>query len=148
MQRQWIGLSLTGDSVTVEPFPTAPASGAPAYIETIDLEVGFLKRGHEIAEQFSADDMARNFIKGLNGIIFAVGEFLVFEYHGQNIKATVKALNILDLSDAQRSGSRAPPNMGVLMDKSDVNLIKAGDSAIKIKSSAKKCVLLYALKQK
>ncbi|KAF8461829.1 vesicular-fusion protein SEC18 [Russula ochroleuca] len=51
VQRQWIGLSTTGDTVT-----------------TLTLEIGFLQRNLEIAEQFSADDMAATFIRGFSNI--------------------------------------------------------------------------------
>jgi len=34
---------------------------------SLDLEVGFWRRGLEIAEQFSADEMANSFIKAFNG---------------------------------------------------------------------------------
>jgi vesicle-fusing ATPase len=105
----------------------------------MDMEVGFLKRGQELAEQFSADDMAKNFLRAFAGQVFGVGELLIFEYHGINLKATVVGLQTLELADAQkRGGGGAPANMGLLMDKTDLNFIKAGDSAIKIKSSAKK----------
>ncbi|GBE79862.1 AAA-domain-containing protein [Sparassis latifolia] len=135
MQRQWIGLSLIGDEVTVEPI-----TFTPLYLQSLDVEVGFLRRGHEIAETFSSDEMAHNFIKAFSGIVFAVGEFLVFEFHGQNLKATVKGLSVVELADAQRRGQRHPDstNCGVLMEKTDMTFFKAGDSAIKIKSSAKK----------
>lgn len=139
VQRQWIGLSLTGDSVDVAPLPGAPAPGALPYLESLDLEVGFLKKGHEIAEQFNADDMTKNFVKAFNGLVFSVGEILVFEYHGQNLKGTVMAVGTVELADAQRRGvGNALQNAGILMDKTDVSFIKAGDSAIKIKSSSKK----------
>lgn len=134
MQRQWIGLSVTGDEVTVEPIPFSPS-----YLQSLDIEVGFLRRGHEIAETFSADEMARNFIKAFSSIIFTAGQMLVFEFHGQNLRAQIKGLSVLELADAQRrGGSGASTAMGVLMEKTDVTFMKAGDSAIKIKSSAKK----------
>ncbi|KAH8094942.1 vesicular-fusion protein SEC18 [Cristinia sonorae] len=134
MQRQWIGLSVSGDEVTVEPTPFQPL-----YLQSIDLEVGFLRRGHEIAEVFSADEMGHNFTKAFGNIVFSVGQILVFEFHGQNLKAQVKGISVLELADAQRKGgSGAPTNFGVLMEKTDVTFIKSGDSAIKIKSSAKK----------
>ncbi|KAJ8462123.1 hypothetical protein ONZ45_g18048 [Pleurotus djamor] len=145
LQRQWIGLSVSGDFVTVEPLPSPPHPSAPSYLQSVDLEVGFMRRGHEIAETFSADEMTKNFLRAFNGIVFAVDQVLVFEFHGQNLKCTVKAVSTLDLADEQRRG--APPGghasglgnrAGILMDKSDVTFIKAGDSAIKIKSSAKK----------
>ncbi|TCD70005.1 transport between ER and Golgi ATPase protein [Steccherinum ochraceum] len=133
LQRQWIGLSVTGDEVTVEPL-----SFQPSYLQSLDIEVGFLRRGHEIAEAFSADEMAHNFVKAFSGVIFTTGQLLVFEFHGQNLKATVKGLSTLELADAQRKSGGGPANTGVLMEKTDVMFLKAGDSAIKIKSSAKK----------
>lgn len=144
MQRQWIGLSISGDSVTVEPLPLPPHPAAPSYLQSIDLEVGFLRRGHEIAEQFSADEMARNFIKAFNGIVMSSDEVIVFEFHGQNLKATIKGVSVLDLADEQRRGAPQGQRsvnheyVGILMDKTDVTFMKAPDSAIKIKSSAKK----------
>ncbi|TFY52939.1 hypothetical protein EVG20_g10336, partial [Dentipellis fragilis] len=141
MQRQWIGLSLSGDSVTVEPLPSPPDASAPAFLQDVALEVGFLKRGHEIAEQFSSDDMAKHFVKAFGGVLFSVGQVFVFEYHGQNLKATVKSLAVLELADEQRRGGRggsAPQNYGIVMEKTDVTFLKDPTSAIKIKSSSKK----------
>lgn len=139
-----MGLSITGDQVTVESLPQPPHPTAPSYLQSIDLEIGFLRRGHEIGEQFSADEMARNFLKAFGGIVMSVDEILVFEFHGQNLKATVKSVSVLDLADEQRRGGLDGPRsvnheyIGILMDKTDVTFMKAPDSAIKIKSSAKK----------
>ena len=127
MHRQWIGLSVTGDEVTVEPIPFQPY-----YLQSLDVEVGFLRRNMEIAEQFSTDEMAHNFLKAFNGMIFAIGEILVFDFHGQNLKAVVKGLNTVEIN------SGGPTGMGILFEKSDINFIKAGDSLIKLKSSSKK----------
>lgn len=110
------------------------------YIQTIDLEVGFLKPRHEIAEQFSVDEMAAIFLKAFNGTIFAIGEMIVFDFHGQNLKAVVKGLGGIDLN-----GGSPIDGAGILFDKSDVNFIKAGDSLIKIKGSSKKCVTMFGL---
>lgn len=144
MQRQWIGLSISGDSATVDLFPSPPHPSAPSFLQSVDIEVGFLRRGHEIAEQFSADEMARNFVKAFNGILMSVDEVIVFEFHGQNLKATIKSVAILDLADEQRRGAPGGKRsvnhhqMGIIMEKTDVTFMKASDSAIKIKSSAKK----------
>ncbi|TFK90880.1 vesicular-fusion protein SEC18 [Polyporus arcularius HHB13444] len=128
-QRQWIGLSLTGDTVTVEPMPEDPP-----YLESVDIEVGFLRRGLEIAEAFSTDEMAENCLRAFNGMVFAVGEILLFEFHGQKLKATIKGLQVVDLP-GQRSSAT---HFGILMEKTDVTIMKAGDSSLKLKSSAKK----------
>lgn len=136
MQRQWIGLSVSGDTVTVEPMPEDPP-----YLESLDIEVGFLRRGLEIAEAFSADEMAKNFLRAFNGMVFALGEVLLFEFHGQNLKATIKGLRVVDLP-GQRSSAT---HFGILMEKTDVTFMKAGDSALKLKSSAKKYAFPYSV---
>lgn len=128
--RQWIGLSLSGEQVPVQPVPSGMKN---TYVQAIALEVGFLKPRHEIAEQFSADEMAHVFVKAFNNTIFAAGEIVVFDFHGQNLKAVVKSLNGIDMN-----GGAPVEGYGILFDKSDVNFIKAGDSLIKIKGSAKK----------
>jgi vesicle-fusing ATPase len=139
MQRQWIGLSLTGDQVTVEPLQSRPP-----YLQSIDIEAGFMKRGYEIAEAFSADDMAQNFLRAYRDVIFTVGQWLVFEFHGQNLKLQVVGLQTVDLPNAPPSQQGSAS--GVLMEKTDVTFIKAADSTLKLKSSAKKRVLLFALR--
>jgi vesicle-fusing ATPase len=143
VQRQWIGLSLTGDEVTVEQLPPSPHPDAPSYLQSVDIEVSFLRPRYETAEQFSADEMTRHFIKAFSGVVMAVEEILVVEFHGHNLKAIVKAISLAELADKQRRGapvqhSALHDSMGVLMDHTDVNLMKSG--AIKIKASAKKCV--------
>lgn len=141
MHRQWIGLSAVGDETSVEALPSPPHPSAPAYLQSLDVEVGFLRPKIEVAEVFSMDEMSKNFLKAFNGIIFTPGQFFVFEFHGHNLKVTVKGLSLLELADEQRHGGRdgqRQENMGVLMDRTDVGFLKAGDSAIKIKSSAKK----------
>ena len=146
LQRQWIGLSLTGDQAKVESLPPPPHPFAPSFLQAIDIEVGFLRRGLEIAEQFSSDEMARHFIKAYNGIVMSSDQVIVFEFHGHNLKGTIKSTSTLELADEQRGGSRggyhpaSRQNAGILMDKTDVNFMKAPESRIKIKSSSKKLV--------
>lgn len=142
LQRQWIGLSLT-DQVTVESLPPPPHPSAPSFLQAIDIEVGFLKRGLEIAEQFSSDEMTRNFIKAFNGIAMSSDQVIVFEFHGHNLKVTIKSISILELAEEQRGSARGGPsrqNVGILMEKTDVTFMKAPDSRIKIKSSSNKSV--------
>ncbi|KAH9943139.1 vesicular-fusion protein SEC18 [Epithele typhae] len=127
--RQWMQLSLTGDSVTIEHF-----SQSPAYLESLDIEVGFLKRGMEIAEAFSADDMVKNFIRAFSGIIFAAQEVILFEFHGQTLKATIKGARVVELPGQRPGGD----SYGIVMEKTDVTFMKDPSSPIKIKSSAKK----------
>ena len=78
--------------------------------------------------------MTQNFVRAFNGIVFATGEVLLFEFHGQTLKATVKGVQVLELP-----GQRGDATYyGLVMEKTDVNFLKAPDSAIKLKSSARK----------
>ena len=146
LQCQWIGLSLTGNQATVKSLPPPPLQSAPSFLQAIDIEVGFLRRGLEIAEQFSSDEMARNFIKAFNGIVMSSDQVIVFEFHGHNMKGTIKSISILELADEQWGSARdgqhptSRQNAGILMEKTDVTFMKALDSQIKIKSSSRKLV--------
>jgi vesicle-fusing ATPase len=148
VQRQWIGLSASGDSVTVVALPAPPHPSAPPFLETLTLEVAFLQRNLEIAEEFSADDMGATFVRGFGGVVFTIGQFLVFEYHGQNLRCTVKGVSVLELAAEQRRGgvpgtANGPAggnrtDYGIVMEKTDVTFMKESSSKIKIKSSARK----------
>ena len=39
MQRQWIGLSLAGDSVPVQPLPAPPHPSSPSYLQSLDNDL-------------------------------------------------------------------------------------------------------------
>jgi vesicle-fusing ATPase len=140
VQRQWIGLSTTGDTVAVTSLPPPPHPSAPAFLETLALEVGFLQRNLEVAEQFSADDLGATFIRGFGHIVFTVGQIVVFEYHGQNLKGLVKSVSVLELAAEQRGGGGGGgrADSGIVMEKTEVTFLKDPISKIKIKSSAKK----------
>lgn len=140
-QRQWIGLSITGDQVTISPLELPPAE---LFLESIDLEVGFWKKTLEVAEQYSADEMAKNFIRAYSGQVFCTDQTLIFDFHGQNLRAIVKGVRVIELPQEQRR-SRTPVgslNFGVLMERTDIAIMRAPDSRIKIKTSSKKYALL------
>lgn len=100
----------------------------------MDIEVGFWKRGHEVAEQYDSDEMSRTFIKAFNGLAFAAGQIVVFDFHGQNLKGLVKGTGLV-ATNQPRGGVG---DMGILMERTDITFVKAGDSLIKIKGSSKK----------
>ncbi|KAJ7228263.1 vesicular-fusion protein SEC18 [Mycena pura] len=137
--RQWIGLAVQGDSISVEPCPQ------PNYLQSLDVEMGFLRK-IEAKEAYSADDLARNFLKAFNGLVMAIGQPLLFDYHGQNIKVLVKGLSVLELAEQQRGGGRVradrgpdPRSYGIMMDKTDITVMKSVEAnGINIKASAKK----------
>ena len=137
--RQWIGLSTIGDSAaTIELLPSPPHPAAPAYLESITFDLSFFNPRAQVEEAFSADEISKVFVKAYAGILVSINEPLVFEFRGHNLKAVTKGLTLLELADTQHGGQSRFPGSGILMDKTDVSFTKAGDSAIKIKSSAKK----------
>lgn len=106
-------------------------------MQSLDIEIGFLKPRYEIAESYNPDEIATTFLRAFNTQIFSVGQVLVFDFHGENLKGTVKGLLKVDLPNGRPAlGEQA----GILMDKTDVTFIKAADSLIKLRGSSKKCV--------
>jgi len=108
-------------------------------MQAIDIEVGFVRRKADVGEVYLADDMAKNFIKAFNGIAMSTEQQIAFEYHGQPLKGTIKAVVLLEVP-----GNPAPiiQNTGIISSNTDVTFMKAPDSSIKIKSSGKKSVLI------
>ncbi|CAE6523157.1 unnamed protein product [Rhizoctonia solani] len=142
-QRMWIGLSVQGDSVSVEPLELE-SSGNDIYLGSLDLEVGLWNPKQVIDQQISADEMTQNFVKAYNGQVFTPGQILVFDFHGITLKCIVTGLQVVELAAVQSkrgAGAEAGPSAGrtgILMPQTEVNFIKAGDSTLKIKSSARK----------
>lgn len=128
--------------------PAPPHPSAPAFLETLALEVGFWQRNIDIPEQFSADDLAVTFIRGFGNVIFTAGQVSVFDYHGHNLKCVVKSVSVLELAAEQRRGGvpggagashgGGRVDSGIVMEKTEVSFLKDPISKIKIKSSAKK----------
>jgi vesicle-fusing ATPase len=132
--------------VPISVLPSPPHPAAPLFLQSIDIEVGFFRPNQARAEEFSVDDMSKIFLTAFSGIIMAVGESIAFEYRGVPLKGTVVSLSVLQLADEQRSSHRggsggSRKDSGILMEKTDVNFLKASDSPIRLKSSAKKFVL-------
>jgi vesicle-fusing ATPase len=133
-----------GDEVTAEPIPAN--SIHDLYLGALDLEIGFLKANLQIAEQFSADDIAKNVIKAYTGQMFGMNQVATLDFHGQTLRAVVKGMQVLELSSVQRKGNKPTGSgvgttMGILMDKTDVTIMKDPASHIKLKASSKKQVI-------
>jgi len=144
LHRQWIGLSITGDNVEIDVLPPPPHPAAPLFLESVDIELGFFTP-QEATEQYSVDDIAKLFVKAFSGIIMGVDLNVAFEFRGMPLKGKIKSALVLELADEQRRGSRGESTgggvrrgSGILMEKTDVNFMKAPNSNIKLKSSAKK----------
>lgn len=79
--------------------------------------------------------MQEVFLRAYDGLMLSIGQPLVFDFHGQNLKATVHGVHNLDVGGG---GGMAAQRTGILTQESEVNWLKNPESAIKLKSSAKK----------
>lgn len=145
LQRQWAGLSAQGHTVRAEVFDPY-SSGQAIYLAGLDVELSFLRKGTEVDEQFDADEMARNFLRAFDSHIFTKGQLLVFEFHGQNLKAVINGVSVVEADQVRGAGKGAPPpppshagqNRGILISQTQINFFKAPDSTLRIKASGKR----------
>ncbi|WFD33468.1 vesicle-fusing ATPase [Malassezia cuniculi] len=103
LQRQWAALSADSQDVVVEAYSPA-VLGAASVLGSVDIEVDFLSRGNAIAEMFRADEMAGIFACAFAGHAMSIGQILVFEFHGQNLRATVVGIGAADGSTTHTTG--------------------------------------------
>lgn len=144
LQRSWAGLSLTGDYVRAEVYDPL-ANGPGIYLAGLDVELQFMNASIDAGEQFDAEEMNHNFLRAFDGHIFSVGQLLVFEFHGYNLKATVRGVNVVESGQIDSRGNNAPVaaprshnERGILIQQTEINFLKARNSLIKIKASGKR----------
>ncbi|KAF8841604.1 AAA-domain-containing protein [Paxillus ammoniavirescens] len=140
--RESMELSLTGDEVTVDLLPAPPHVDAPPFLQSIDFIASLCKRNYENAVPYDVDEMTQKFLNAYSGLVFTPGSILIVDFKGDKLKLVVASLGLLELADGQRGGTQrhAPRQieMGVLMSKTDITIMKAGDSPMKLKTSAKR----------
>lgn len=129
LQRQWARLSAEGHDVAVEAFePTVLGKGV--YLGNVDIELDYLSRSQMPTGPFSADEMQGIFTRVFDSHVLSNGQVLVFEFHGQNLKATVRGVYSIDTSAAH--------HLGVMIPQTQVNFFVAQGSALEIKASGKR----------
>ncbi|UZJ51589.1 hypothetical protein CBS101457_000909 [Exobasidium rhododendri] len=147
LQRQWASLSAQGHYVRAEPYDPY-STGQAIYLAGLDVELSFFTKAIEATEDFDAEEMSRNFLRAFDGHIFTSGQMLVFEFHGQTLKATIAGVSVVEADQLTTSANRnAPPpppprgpasQRGILISQTQVNFFKAADSKVKIKASGKR----------
>jgi len=107
----------------VTSLPPPPHPSAPAFLETFTLEVSSLAN-LEIAEQFSADDMAGTFIRGFSHIVFTAGRSSCTNPRPESQGCRSTSVSVLDLpqnSDAAAAEvsllATAGSDSGIVMEK-------------------------------
>ena len=139
--RQWMELSLSGDEVTVELLPASPHPDAPPFLQSIDFVASFWKKNYGNPVPYDQEEIISKFLNAYSGLVFAPGGILTVDFKGDKLKLIVASLGILELADEQRGGRRSNQRhieMGVVMQKTDITIMKEGGSPMKIKASAKR----------
>ncbi|GAA5913743.1 hypothetical protein JCM6882_002331 [Rhodosporidiobolus microsporus] len=130
--RQYAQLSQSGDVVDVEAFD--PNSlGGDVYLASLDLEIAYWFERNAQPNAYSADELQSVFTRAYEGLILSTGQQIVFDFHGQNLRGTVKGMHTLALDGGAGQG-----RTGIVTGQTEINFVKDPASAIKIKSSAKK----------
>lgn len=135
--RQWMALSLSGDFITVTLLPSPPHSQAPPFLQSVDLHASFWKRGYVNEVPYNVDEMVQKFLAAYSGLVLAPGSILTVDFKGDKLKLVVASMNVVELPDGGLGG-KTQIEMGVLMQRTDVNILKEGDSPMRLKSGAKR----------
>lgn len=99
----------------------------------------------QATETYNTEEMTRAFMSVFKDVVVGTGQIVVFDFHGMTLKGVVKGLSLLQLAQKQSGGRGSPIGLGLLMDKTDVTFVKAADSTIQLRGSAKKYVFSFAL---
>lgn len=135
--RQWMELSLSGDFVTVTLLPSPPHAQAPPFLQSVDLYASFWKKGYVNEVPYNVDEMVQKFLAAYSGLVLAPGGILTVDFKGDKLKLVVASMNVVELPDGGLGG-KTQIEMGVLMQRTDVNILKEGDSPMRLKSGAKR----------
>lgn len=129
LQRQWAALSAEGQDVTVEAFDPQQF-GTALYLGGVDIELDFLSRSMAVPDLFDSDEMQATFQTAFTAHLLSPGQILVFEFHGHNLRATVRGLSSMD----QVPGSE----LGLVTPQTQINFFQAPNSPLQLKASGKR----------
>ncbi|KAI6152389.1 P-loop containing nucleoside triphosphate hydrolase protein [Pisolithus tinctorius] len=129
--------SPSGDFITVTLLPSPPHSQAPPFLQSVDLHASFWKKGYVNEVPYNVDEMVQKFLAAYSGLVLAPGGILTVDFKGDKLKLVVASMNVVELPDGGLGG-KTQIEMGVLMQRTDVNILKDGDSPMRLKSGAKR----------
>ncbi|CAM0137867.1 transport between ER and Golgi ATPase protein [Umbelopsis sp. WA50703] len=143
MHRRWGQFSLKQD-VHVRPYDPFEG-GHDIYLSSMQVEVGFLRKGSQVDGELSAQQMAEAFTNAFKNQIFSHGQLLAFEFQGVTLLCRVTGLEVVELSalkknfrgevDAKHDEYQRMAQRGVLMQQTSIDFVKDPESPIRIKDS-------------
>lgn len=101
----------------------------------MDLKASLVKKNSPNEKPFNVDKITTAFISAYNGLCLAPDCILYMDFEATILRLVVVSLKKVELGDERRVGEM---DMGILMEKTDVNIFKAEDSLLKLKASRKK----------
>lgn len=140
-QRTWCQIGMM-DEVVGEPFDPF-RQGGPAYIGSIDVEVGFASTKKVVTAQYDQDELADLFVKSFQNQVFAPGQKLLLDVRNVPLSITVKTVTLIDLTMQQKQTNEPPTRSdsearGILTNQSSVGFFKNAQSPINLKASNKR----------
>ncbi|KAK3344335.1 P-loop containing nucleoside triphosphate hydrolase protein [Lasiosphaeria hispida] len=141
-QRTWCGVGMM-DEVAGELFDPF-LQGGPAYIGSLDIEVGFASLKKLVDAPYDQDVLADLFIKTFQNQVFAPGQRLLLDVQNVPLSMVIKTVTLVDLTLAQKPGADPPATLsnptarGVLTNQANIVFYKDAKSPLKLKGSNKR----------
>ncbi|QSL66514.1 hypothetical protein MERGE_000894 [Pneumocystis wakefieldiae] len=141
IQRDWAQWSL-GQSISVASYD--PSVNEIMYMESMDLEIGFVPGFRTTEEQFDGEVMAKWFSRFFQNQILTLEQKLIFDFKSYNIKAVVKNIKCIKVSINEKKKKEDMEILsnsytrGILTLHTSINIYKTGNSNIRIKASTKR----------
>ncbi|KAJ4306729.1 transport between ER and Golgi ATPase protein [Collariella sp. IMI 366227] len=106
-QRTWCSIGMM-DEVTGETFDPF-SQGGPAYVGSMDLEIGFASQKKIIDAPYDQDELAALFTKNFQNQVFSPGQRLLLDVRNVPLAITVKTVTLMDLSMQQKPTDEPTP---------------------------------------
>ncbi|KAK4152873.1 P-loop containing nucleoside triphosphate hydrolase protein [Chaetomidium leptoderma] len=140
-QRTWCSIGMMDEVVgeLFDPF----SQGGPAYIGSVDVEVGFASARKLVDAPYDQDELAALFVKSFQNQVFSPGQRLILDVKNVPLSIMVKTVTLIDLTMQQNQANEPPTRSdpgarGILTTQASVGFYKDARSPIKLKGSNKR----------
>jgi vesicle-fusing ATPase len=141
-QRTWASIGMMDEVMgeLYDPF----SQGGPAYIGSLDVEVGFASARKLVDAPYDQDELAALFVKSFQNQVFSPGQRLLLDVQNVPLSITVKTVTLIDLTMQQQKQTDEPPTRsdpgarGILTNQTNIGFYKDARSPIKLKGSNKR----------
>lgn len=140
IQREWCRLSM-GESVSVSAWdPFATAGEKMSYLSSMDIEVGFLQKAKQTADQFDPEQLQEQLCRLFESQVFAPQQLFIFDLRGFIVRAQVKAISLIDTAfdNADSVTSSDTKDRGILSRQTQIEFFKSSQQPLNIKASKRR----------